>query len=221
VTGSLSGGDATWTVNQERTAAMNAALASFDKQVGIGVGAPILGGALLAGGVAVLPTVLQFAGYEGGGIVIAKSLGLKAGIGLSIELGGDYATGTKMTIGGLTGTVLASTLIAPSASRIYGFGAKGLTIAGGASGFGGNLIGQGIDYFNGHNFSSTDLVLSTGFGLLGGRLAAPLQDRFGATSLLFSKYSPAVEELFFAPTTASGAATDIYKKVVLEKVTSN
>lgn len=215
-------GTATWVVNEQRTAAMNAALANFDKQVGIAVGAPIAAGGLLAVVIPALPSVLQFAGYEGGTGLIAQSVGVKAGIGLSIELGGNYATSTKTSIGGVTGTLLASTLIAPSATRIYGIGVKGLTIAGAAFGGLGNLAGQGIDYLSiGRAFDRTEFLLSTGLGALGGRLAAPLQDRFGATSLLFRKYSPAIEELFFAPTTASGAAADVSKKLVLKHATSH
>ncbi|WP_353228966.1 hypothetical protein [Novosphingobium sp.] len=51
-------------------------------------------------------------------------------------------------------------------------------------------------------------------GALGGRLAAPLQDRFGATSLLFQKWSPMVDELYNAPATTTGAITDITRKII-------
>lgn len=50
--------------------------------------------------------------------------------------------------------------------------------------------------------------------ILGGRLAAPLQDRFGATSLLFQKWSPVVDELYNAPATAKGAISDITRKIM-------
>lgn len=87
------------------------------------------------------------------------------------------------------------------------------------SGFGANLTGQVIDFQTGtrDNFSGSELLLSTGLGALGGRLATPLQDKFGATSLLFRKASPTVEELFFVPVTASGAAADVGQKLILKK----
>jgi len=210
-------GSYSWVENADTMARVNSDLAQFDRQVGIGLAAPILIGGGAAVGWAALPSLAEFAGYEGTTATMLQTAGLKAGIGVTIEVGGNLATHSETTVGGVLGSAVASAFIAPSATNAYGVGFKGLTMAGGASGFGGNLLGQSIDYSSGHSFSGSDLILSTLFGAAGGALGSPAQ-KFGPTSLLFHKATPFVEELYNFPSTATGAITDVVRKTITPAV---